>query len=107
MAELEADMDNAEIENSAVAAAPSSQRRVPGGVLPPGAVPSQNGVLSSHAAEFWFPECRDCPCCKGFKHGCKCRTASVTTCQDPACGSSATVPSAPAPHQPQPKVRGP
>ena len=101
MAELEADMDNAEIENSAASVAPLSQRRVPGGVLPPGAVPSQNGVLSSHAAEFWFPECRDCPCCKGFKHGCQCRTANVTTCQDPACGSLATVPSAPA----QPKVR--
>lgn len=28
--------------------------------------------LASQAAEFWFPECRDCDCCKGFKHGCSC-----------------------------------
>lgn len=23
-------------------------------------------------AEYWFPECRDCMCCKGFKHACEC-----------------------------------
>jgi len=28
--------------------------------------------LASQAAEFWFPECRDCTCCKGYKHGCSC-----------------------------------
>lgn len=28
--------------------------------------------LASQAAEFWFPECRDCVCCKGYKHGCSC-----------------------------------
>ena len=28
-------------------------------------LPSQNGRLSTHAAEFWFPECRNCTCCKG------------------------------------------
>jgi hypothetical protein len=27
-----------------------------GKVLPVGATPSQNGVLSPHAAEFWFPD---------------------------------------------------
>ncbi|KAL7479184.1 hypothetical protein ACHAW6_004926 [Cyclotella cf. meneghiniana] len=26
----------------------------------------------NHAAEFWFPECRECDCCRGFKHGCSC-----------------------------------
>eukprot|EP00804_Cyclotella_cryptica_P020751 CCRYP_016591-RA/>CCRYP_016591-RA protein AED:0.31 eAED:0.31 QI:0/-1/0/1/-1/1/1/0/131 len=26
----------------------------------------------NHAAEFWFPECRECACCRGFKHGCLC-----------------------------------
>eukprot|EP00547_Thalassionema_nitzschioides_P005236 CAMPEP_0194218604 /NCGR_PEP_ID=MMETSP0156-20130528/24135_1 /TAXON_ID=33649 /ORGANISM="Thalassionema nitzschioides, Strain L26-B" /LENGTH=151 /DNA_ID=CAMNT_0038948015 /DNA_START=221 /DNA_END=676 /DNA_ORIENTATION=+ len=26
--------------------------------------------LVKHAAEFWFPECRDCACCKGYKFGC-------------------------------------
>ena len=28
--------------------------------------------LASGAAEFWFPECRNCGCCKGYKHGCIC-----------------------------------
>jgi hypothetical protein len=28
--------------------------------------------LAAHAAEFWFPECRDCTCCNGYKHGCPC-----------------------------------
>ena len=28
--------------------------------------------LAAHAAEFWFPECRDCCCCQGYKHGCRC-----------------------------------
>lgn len=40
-----------------------------GGLMPLGATPSQGGVLSPYASEFWFPECRDCACCKGFKHG--------------------------------------
>ena len=30
--------------------------------------------LPPHAEEFWFPECRDCTCCKGYKHGCSCCT---------------------------------
>jgi len=30
--------------------------------------------LPPHANEFWFPECRDCNCCKGYKHGCQCCT---------------------------------
>ena len=34
-----------------------------------------------HAAEFWFPECRNCECCKGFKHGCDCcKKPNVDTC---------------------------
>jgi hypothetical protein len=95
MAELEAEMDNAEIHdhNQAVSGPPVNQTNNStahrGGrtFLPPGAVPSQNGVLSPHAAEFWFPESRNCPCCKGFKHGCVCRSTTVTTCQDPFCSS--------------------
>jgi hypothetical protein len=55
------------------------------GGLPEGAVPVKNGVLSPHANEFWFPECRNCPCCKGFKHGCPCRAGSVNTCTHPDC----------------------
>ena len=54
--------------------------------VPQSAMPSQNGKLSAHAGEFWFPECRNCPCCKGFKHGCDCCKANgVDTCKDPAC----------------------
>ena len=53
--------------------------------VPSGAMPSQGGVLSPHAAEFWFPECRNCPCCNGYKHGCKCVKKGVDTCTDPSC----------------------
>lgn len=56
--------------------------RPSGGYLPPGAVPTQNGVLSAQAAEFWFPESRDCTCCGGYKHGCNCKTSlGRDTCQ--------------------------
>lgn len=56
-------------------------------VLPSGAMPtSQNGKLSEHAAEFWFPECRECQCCKGFKHGCNCvKQDSFIACQHETC----------------------
>eukprot|EP01036_Dinobryon_divergens_P027791 gene27791-36618_t len=57
-----------------------------GKVLPVGATPSQNGILSPHAAEFWFPDSRNCPCCKGYKHGCNCcSTPGSNTCRDPNC----------------------
>lgn len=39
-----------------------------------------NGVLTSHAAQFWFPESRDCTCCQGFKHGCQCCRSGVRVC---------------------------
>mmetsp|Transcript_17895 Transcript_17895/g.37555 ORF Transcript_17895/g.37555 Transcript_17895/m.37555 type:complete len:280 (-) Transcript_17895:75-914(-) len=26
---------------------------------------------NAEAAEYWYPECRDCPCCFGFKYGCE------------------------------------
>jgi hypothetical protein len=47
---------------------------------PYNALPSVNGVLTSQASQFWFPECRDCSCCQGFKHGCKCCRAGVQVC---------------------------
>ena len=86
MHELELEMDKAALE-----AENTKQVNSPGGsssggaFLPPGAVPSKNGVLSPHAAEFWFPESRNCPCCSGFKHGCKCRSPTVDTCKHPEC----------------------
>ncbi len=61
-----------------------------GAFLPPGAMPTtKNGQLSHVANEFWFPESRNCPCCKGFKHGCKCRIGTITSCQDPGCTTTA------------------
>jgi hypothetical protein len=41
-----------------------------------------------HAKEFWFPECRNCECCKGFKHGCGCCVGGVDTCAKPDCVSA-------------------
>jgi hypothetical protein len=57
------------------------------GVVPSGAMPvQQNGRLSEHAAEFWFPNCRECNCCKGFKYGCPCtRQRGFLACQDSTC----------------------
>lgn len=60
--------------------------------VPQAAVPTQNGKLSQFAGEFWFPECRNCPCCKGFKHGCDCcKTGGVDTCKDASCIDGAMV----------------
>lgn len=57
----------------------------PGAFVPSGALPQQNGKLSQFAGEFWFPEARNCTCCKGFKHGCGCCVGGVDTCRDPNC----------------------
>jgi CCCH-type zinc finger/RNA-binding, Nab2-type zinc finger len=59
-----------------------------GAYVPAGAMPSHNGVLSAHAKEFWFPECRNCECCKGFKHGCDCCKNGVDTCTKAGCVST-------------------
>lgn len=58
---------HAEMETQTHPPMPSQQQRV---VLPP------------HAEEFWFPECRECTCCKGYKHGCKicCTTKGMQSC---------------------------
>jgi len=36
--------------------------------------------MTKHAAEFWFPECRECSCCQGFKYGCKCAASNGGSC---------------------------
>ena len=56
--------------------------------LPAGAMPvGKDGNLSALAGEFWFPECRDCVCCQGFKHGCACcKNNGALQCTDPSCG---------------------
>lgn len=56
MNDLIAGMNDSSVASAAVAAASTT--------LP--------AHLASQAAEFWFPECRDCVCCKGYKHGCSC-----------------------------------
>jgi hypothetical protein len=42
-----------------------------------GAVPTYCGTLTNQAKEFWFPESRDCKCCKGFKYGCICSASAI------------------------------
>jgi len=36
--------------------------------------------MVKHANEFWFPESRNCTCCKGFKHGCQCAPSHGGVC---------------------------
>lgn len=98
MADLEAEMEQSDLaespkptHNGNTSTASRSNNKPSGGYLPPGAVPSQNGVLSKHAAEFWFPEARNCTCCSGFKHGCGCCKGGVDTCTNPSCLSAEPV----------------
>lgn len=40
--------------------------------------------LPSHIAKdpgIWYPECRDCPCCHGFKYGCVCISSNMGVCR--------------------------
>jgi hypothetical protein len=60
--------------------------------------------LVNHAAEFWYPESRDCTCCKGFKFGCNCvkvdRNGVCKFCGGAASSSTgAATAQAPAPAQ--------
>mmetsp|Transcript_3733 Transcript_3733/g.5480 ORF Transcript_3733/g.5480 Transcript_3733/m.5480 type:complete len:177 (+) Transcript_3733:313-843(+) len=49
--------------------------------------------LANHASEFWFPEVRDCNCCKGYKHGCTCCSSQNTgVCQKCSAGSAPAPP---------------
>jgi len=36
--------------------------------------------IARYAAEIWYPECRDCGCCQGFKHGCNCAASNKRIC---------------------------
>ena len=44
--------------------------------------------MAGHAAEFWFPECRDCACCRGYKHGCSC--GGLCRCSGGTAGAAAS-----------------
>ena len=81
LAEVEAAMMREDSREESTSGAKPSTAYVPAGAMPVGA----NGALSPQAAEFWFPECRDCTCCKGFKYGCDCRSRGATHCEDPSC----------------------
>ncbi|CAB9503352.1 expressed unknown protein [Seminavis robusta] len=55
--------------------------------------------LPPHADEFWFPECRNCHCCNGYKHGCTCcAKQGMRQCQ---C-TTGHMPPPPQLHQPPP-----
>jgi hypothetical protein len=36
--------------------------------------------IEKYNAEIWYPECRDCGCCQGFKHGCICFASNSGVC---------------------------
>ena len=60
--------------------------------------------LPPHADEFWFPECRDCACCNGYKHGCQCcakQGMRQCKCVGPSC-----TPAPPQQQQPPPAQGG-
>lgn len=38
------------------------------------------GKIPSHLAGSWFPECKDCSCCQGFKFGCNCGPTNEGVC---------------------------
>lgn len=73
--------------------------------------PAYTGTVSGlpahmvkHANEFWFPESRDCTCCKGFKHGCECAASHGGICASCSTGppppsSSLQAAAAPPPQQ--------
>lgn len=46
---------------------------------------SDSSAISSHDRDTWYPECRNCPCCHGMKHGCGCIKVGVDACANPDC----------------------
>lgn len=36
--------------------------------------------IARYKAEIWYPECRDCACCQGFKYGCTCAPLNYGIC---------------------------
>lgn len=61
--------------------------------------------LPPFANEMWFPECRNCSCCSGFKHGCGCCSGAINTCTQSGCSAGGTA--APAPVSPSSAPRSP
>eukprot|EP00535_Pseudo-nitzschia_heimii_P009013 CAMPEP_0197192578 /NCGR_PEP_ID=MMETSP1423-20130617/25257_1 /TAXON_ID=476441 /ORGANISM="Pseudo-nitzschia heimii, Strain UNC1101" /LENGTH=190 /DNA_ID=CAMNT_0042645485 /DNA_START=78 /DNA_END=647 /DNA_ORIENTATION=- len=36
--------------------------------------------IAKYKTEIWYPECRDCACCQGFKYGCRCAPSNNGIC---------------------------
>ena len=100
LAEVEAAMMSEESQEEPPRYEKPTTSYIPAGAMPVGA----NGALSPQAAEFWFPECRDCTCCKGFKYGCDCRARGAPLCEHPSC--SAIIGGNPSRAQQEPARRG-
>ena len=80
MAAIEHEMMRTSLQTTSTSSAASF---IPSGATPVGA----DGMPTSKANEFWFPDCRDCPCCKGYKYGCACMATGVVECCDMDCGA--------------------
>jgi len=83
-AEMDKDQEMADMEGLVVAMNEASGVRV--GSRGHGG----GGGFGSSAHEYWFPECRDCGCCRGYKYGCVCVQGGVS----PMCKCTTVVQSA-------------
>jgi len=36
--------------------------------------------IAKYKTEIWYPECKDCACCQGFKYGCTCAPTNNGIC---------------------------
>mmetsp|Transcript_30232 Transcript_30232/g.49955 ORF Transcript_30232/g.49955 Transcript_30232/m.49955 type:complete len:177 (+) Transcript_30232:116-646(+) len=85
---IEAEVENTEVNDLS---ASMNNASVGGGpVMVDSSLPEH---LAHKAAEFWFPECRDCTCCNGFKHACQC--GGICKCSPTPVGSLKPAPPGP------------
>ena len=75
-AEMDRDQEMADMEGLVVAMNETSGVRAGGRGNGGG---GGGGGIGSSAHEYWFPECRDCGCCRGYKYGCVCVQGRVST----------------------------
>ena len=75
-AEMDRDQEMADMEGLVVAMNETSGVRAGGRGNGGG---GGGGGIGSSAHEYWFPECRDCGCCRGYKYGCVCVQGGVST----------------------------
>lgn len=77
-AEMDRDQDMTDMEGLVVAMNGTSGVRAGGSGIG-GGRGGGGGDIGSSAHEYWFPECRDCGCCRGYKYGCVCVQGGVST----------------------------